>query len=317
VLVLAGSAALALALRGGAPPPVVVKPGTMIRIDPKHNRIVESVPVGREPAAVLAGKDVVWVSNERDATLTRVDLDTHAVETVGGVENIAFLTRDVRGNIYASAWDYPFVWRIDPQTAEVVSRYRVRTRALDMAVSGGSLWVVDRLANAVDRIDLARGSVRDMIKVGADPLVLASGYGAIWVANSDDASVSVIRPGVPGTQTITELPKVFGIAAGEGAVWVGSNVTSTVTRIDPDTRAKVAVISVARDPFTPSELFDVATGAGAVWAANRADRDVVRIDPLTNKVVARIPFPAGTEPRSINVTGDAVWVTVGTPGYQG
>ena len=77
------------------------------------------------------------------------------------------------------------------------------------------------------------------------------------------------------------------------------------------------MISVTRDPLRTSELFDVATGAGAVWAANRADRDVVRIDPRTNKVVARIPFPTGTEPRSINVTGDAVWVTVGTPGYNG
>jgi DNA-binding beta-propeller fold protein YncE len=317
VVVVLAAGALTLALRSGASAPVVVKANTVVRIDPRTNRIVESMPVGREPAAVLAGKSALWVSNERDASLTRVDLHTHEIQTVGGVENIAFLARDSRGNIYASAWDYPFVWRIDPEAVEVVQRYRVRTRALDMAVSGGSLWVVDRLANAVDRIDLARGRVSDEIKVGADPLVLASGYGAVWVANSDEGTVSVIRPGVRRIQTVNGIFRPFGIAAGEGGVWVGSNAGSSVTRIDPDTRMKTIEISVARNPAVSSELFDVAAGAGAVWAANRADRNVVRIDPRTNKVVARIDLPAGTEPRTINVDGDAVWVTVGTPGYDG
>src|SRR5205085_6342802 len=134
-------------------------------------------PVGREPAAVLAGKSAVWVSSERDAAPARVDLRTRTSHTIGGVETIAFLARDNRGNIYASAWDYPFVWQIDSAKQEVVARYRVRTRALEMAVTGGSLWVVDRLANAVDRIDLLRSASHTVIKVGADPLVLTAGYG--------------------------------------------------------------------------------------------------------------------------------------------
>ena len=224
----------------------------------------------------------------------------------------------MRGNVYASAWDYPFVWRIDPATDEVVHRYRVRTRALGMAVDGGSLWVVDRLADALDRIDLARGMVTDVIPVGGDPLVLVSGYGAIWVANSDDASVSVIRPGVARPQTISDIFKPFGIAAGEGAIWVSSNAMSTVTRIDPDTRRKTAEIKVV-DPHTTvgSDLFDVAVGAGAVWAVDRGDHAIVRIDPRTNEVVARIHLPEETEPRGISINGDAIWVSVGTPGYDG
>jgi DNA-binding SARP family transcriptional activator/streptogramin lyase len=307
--------AVAFATRGTAPPPLVLRPHTIVRIDAKTNRIVESIRVGREPAAIVAAKDAVWVANERDATLTRVDLDTHQSQTIGGVENVAFLTRDNRGNIYASAWDYPFVWRIAPRNLEVVERYRVRTRALGLAVGGGSLWVADRLANSVTRIDLARGSVQDVIAVGTDPLVLAFGYGAVWVANSDYGSVSVIRPGVSRVETITGITKPFGIAAGAGAVWVGSNDSSTVTRIDPDTRRIVKTISVTKDGLSPSGLFDVAVGAGAVWAANRGERSIVRIDPRTNKVVARIR--TRYEPRAIAAAGDAVWVSVGTPGYDG
>ena len=298
-------------------PEIVVRPHTIVRIDPKTNAIVDSIPVGREPAAIVAGRDAVWVANERDATLARVDLGTRELRTIGGVEDVAFLARDNRGNVYASAWDFPFVWRIDPRTIEVAERYRVQTRALALAVGGGSLWVVDRLANAVVRIDLARGGVRDVIPVGADPLLTVFGYGALWVANSDDASVSAIRPGVRRIETIDGISRPFGIAAGEGAVWVGSNTDSTVTRIDPDTRRKVKVIGVAAKPPYASGLFGVATGAGSVWALNRGDHDVVRIDPRTNRVVARIALGPDVEPRSLAAAGDDVWLSLGTPGYDG
>jgi DNA-binding SARP family transcriptional activator/streptogramin lyase len=318
VAVAAAAVAVAVGFRVHRQGDVVVEPGTIIRIDARSNRIVQSTPVGREPAAVLASDDAVWVASERDSTLSRVDLRTGKAHSIGGVEKPAFLTRDVRGNVYASAWDHPFVWRIDPITDEVVHRYRVRTRALDMAVDGGSLWVVDRLVNAVDRIDLARGTVRNVIPVGTDPLVLASGYGAIWVANSDDWTVSVIRPGVPRPQTIAGIVKPLGIAAGEGAIWVGNNGTSTVTKIDPDTRRKVAEIDIVdHRSTTPSDLYDVEVGAGSVWAVDRGAHTLVRIDPDTNKVIARIELPEGTEPRSIAVNGEAIWLSVGTPGYGG
>ncbi len=311
------AAAVAFAVHGRASSsPVLVRPDTLDRIDLRTNRFVQSIPVGWEPAAILADDHAVWVSNERDDTLTRVDLDTRAIHTIGGLRHPAFLTRDSRGTIYASAWDYPFVWLIDPTQQEVVQRYRVQTRALALAVTGGALWVVDRLANAVDRFDLAHPNVRNVIKVGADPLVLASGYGAIWVANSDDASVSVIRPGVSGEDTITGISKPFGIAAGEGAVWVSSNTASTLTRIDPDTRTKEAVISVSTNVGV-SDVFDVAVGAGSVWVVNRGERAIYRIDPSTNRVSARIQLPPGAEPRAINVNGTAVWLSVGTPGYNG
>jgi DNA-binding SARP family transcriptional activator/DNA-binding beta-propeller fold protein YncE len=315
-LTAAGAAALGtvLGLRSGGQSTVPVKPGSIVRIDLGSNRIVESLPVGREPQAMVADDDAVWVASERDQTLTRVDLHTKANQTIGGVTAPTYLVRDSSGNVYASAFDYPWVWRIDPRTAHVVARYRVRTRALDMAVSGGSLWVVDRLANSVDRIDLAHRRIQDVIKVGADPIVLTAGYGAVWVANTDDGSISVIRPGVRGTETIDGVGKVIGIAAGEGAIWASNNLDGTVIRINPDTRRPVAIIDAGPRPPGSSALFDVAVGAGSVWVVDRLAREVVRIDPRTNRVVARIRFPAGAAPTSVDATGDSVWVSVGTPG---
>ena len=307
VLLLAAAAAV-FALERGSSKSVVPVANSIIRIDPKTNKVVESIPVGREPSGIVATKNAVWVANERDRTLTRIDTRTHEQRTIGGLSGVGFVTRDDRGNIYASGWDYPYVWLVDPKKLEVITRFRVRSRAVGMAVGGGSLWVVDRLVNGVTRIDLARPRKPGFIRVGADPLVCAFGYGSLWVANSDLATVSVIRPGVSKAQTIVVSGQPFGIAAGEHAVWVGSYADSTVTRIDPDLRRVVKRISVLPRGRVSSGLYNVAAGAGGVWAVNAEAKDIARIDPNTNKVVAHIPLPV--VPRVIAIAGDQVWVSV-------
>jgi hypothetical protein len=78
-------------------------------------------------------------------------------------------------------------------------------------------------------------------------------------------SVSVIRPGVPGAQSIAVAAKPFGIAAGADGIWVASDDRSTVTRIDPELRRVVKVVSVAL-PGDVNGIYGVAVGAGGVWA---------------------------------------------------
>ena len=64
VVAVGAAAAAAVAIAAGAwedkNMPVAVEPGTIIRVDAHSNRIVESIAVGREPAAVLASDDDVW-----------------------------------------------------------------------------------------------------------------------------------------------------------------------------------------------------------------------------------------------------------------
>jgi DNA-binding beta-propeller fold protein YncE len=309
--VLAAAVAGVRLMNGGRD--LTLGPNTIVRIDPKTNEIVESIRVGRLPGAIAATGEDVWVVNERDGTVSRVTVETGATQTIGRLPSVGFLTLDERGNVYASGWDAPFVWQIDPRSVTLGKRFRVRSRAIGVAVGGGSLWVVDRLVNSISRIDLKSGRVEDSIRVGADPLVAAFGFGALWVANSDDATVSVIRPGVARPETIVVSSRPFGIAAGEGAVWVGSNTRSTVSRIDPDTRRVVKDIDVSRSGLQ-SGLFAVAAGAGGVWAANWSELTLVRIDPETNQVVARIELPGA--PRDVTTVGDDVWVSLGVPGEE-
>jgi YVTN family beta-propeller protein len=292
--------------------PIPAMPNSIARIDPATNSVVEDIRVGRHPGAIAADGRYVWVVNDDDKTLSRFDTRTGQVQTIGGLPYVGLVALDGRGNVYVSGFDDPLVWQIDPHRLKIIRHYRVRSRAVGMAVGGGSLWVVDRLVNAITRIDLRTGKVAQTIPVGADPLFATFGYGTLWVTNSDDGTVSSIRPGVSKPDTITVDSRPFGIAAGERGVWVVGHTWSTVTRIDSDTRRVVKEIELApKSPFS-IDSFAVATGAGGVWTTNWTSLSVIRIDPRTNRVVARIKLRGS--PTGIAVSGDQVWVAVVAPG---
>ena len=311
VLVLALSAAVAvsaMALGRGKHASIAIRPNTLLELDPRTNRIVASFPVARAATSLDATAHALWVASERERTVSRIDLVTRRVTTIGEPHPVTFLAHDDRGNIYASGFDFPFVWQIDPHTVQIVRSFRVRTRAVGLTSGGGSVWVVDRFANAVTRIDLAERRVAETIKTGVNPLGAAFGYGALWVANGDSGTVAVIRPGAQKPILVRDIPSPFGISAGDGGIWVASNGTHAVYRIDPDTHAVVARIDLG----TPTDfLYTVSAGSHGVWAVE--DHHVVRIDPASDRVVARIRFPRGTEPKAVASTARAVWITVGNP----
>jgi DNA-binding SARP family transcriptional activator/DNA-binding beta-propeller fold protein YncE len=287
---------------------VLIRANTLLELDPATNVFVDSTPIGRDAAALDATADALWVVSERERTVSRIDLQTRVVKTIGEPHPVAFIAHDDRGNIYTSGWDFPLVFQINPRTVQIVRSFKVKTRALGLAVGGGSLWAVDRLANAVTRIDLAQRHVAETIRTGVNPLAATFGYGALWVANGDSGTVSVIRPGAATPTQVTGIPSPDSITAGAGGVWVASTGTHAVFRIDPDTHAIVARIDLG----TPFDLISgVSAGPHGVWAIE--DHHIVRIDPANDRVLARIRFPPGTEPKAVTSTPNDVWISVGNP----
>jgi YVTN family beta-propeller protein len=53
--------------------------GTVSRIDPQTNAVVETIPVGHDPFAIAAGNGGVWVANRTDSTIMRIDPRTNEV----------------------------------------------------------------------------------------------------------------------------------------------------------------------------------------------------------------------------------------------
>jgi DNA-binding SARP family transcriptional activator/DNA-binding beta-propeller fold protein YncE len=292
---------------GHAKAVVAIRANTLLELDPTTNQFVGSTPIGRDATALDATAAALWVVSERERTVSRIDLHTHAVTTIGRPHPVAFIAHDDRGNIYTSGWDFPLVSQINPRTVQPVRSFTVRN-PVGLTAGGGSLWVVDRFANAVTRIDLAQRRVAETIRTGANPLAITFGYGALWVANGDSGTVSVIRPGAAKPIQITGIPSPDGISAGAGGVWVASTGAHAVYRIDPDTHAKVARIDLG----TPTDFISaVSAGAHGIWAVE--NHHIVRIDPANDRVLVRIRFPPGTEPKAVTSTPNDVWISVGNP----
>ncbi len=57
------------------------------------------------------------------------------------------------------------------------------------------MWVTGQLDDRVARIDPATNLIVKTIKVGREPLGVAVGDGAVWVADTIDRTVSRDRPG--------------------------------------------------------------------------------------------------------------------------
>jgi len=142
-------------------------------------------------------------------------------------------------------------------------------------------------ANTVAAIAPQTNLVRSPIAVGAAPGRLASGAGALWVANTDDGTVSRIDP-TAGTvrKTIMVGHGPAGIAFGAGAVWVANGLDGTVSRIDPVLGRAVDTITVGNGPD------DVLFAVGSVWVSNADDHTISRIDPSSDRPRAPIDVTA-------------------------
>jgi YVTN family beta-propeller protein len=151
------------------------------------------------------------------------------------------------------------------------------------------------------------GSISAAVQVGTDPVGLAFGGGALWVASRSDGRVSRLDPGthtVIQTIDVGDAPQALTVTAGD--VWVANFSDDTVSRINISANEVVATITVGNRPAA------IGSGPSGVWVANSGDNTIQRIDLLTSK--PGNPFPVGDGPDGIAVDAGSVWVANGRDG---
>lgn len=112
--------------------------------------------------------------------------------------------------------------RIDPRTNRVVARIsNVGAEPSSIATGFGSVWVTDREAGTLARIDPRRNRVAQKARVGQYPEGVAAAAGSIWVASRGADTVSRVDP--DSLQVLCKIPVrriPYGIYAGLGSLWV-------------------------------------------------------------------------------------------------
>ena len=250
---------------------------TVMRIDPRANKAVGPIKVGKAPCSGLAaGFGSLWVPMCGDSTLGRVDLKTGKVVsatpmTVGDSEGgiavgagSVWLMTDAKGTLA----------RIDPATGKAVAEIAVAPGSFGLAFGDDAVWVTSSEKNLLIRVNAYTNVVEQAIAVGPEPRFLTFGEGGVWTLNQGDGSitrvdpktnkvVATIRAGIPGHGG--------EISAGEGSVWATS-FEFPITRIDP------AANTVAQQFFGPGGDA-IRAGRGSVWLSNLRQGNVWRLDP--------------------------------------
>jgi streptogramin lyase len=173
--------------------------GELIRVDPATNRVSGApIDAGPGPIAALYAFGALWVTNSSPSSVVRVDPSTGTVSMMGFGGRVAA----GYGSLWASSDDS--VARVDPQTGRPTAMVRV-PRAQAVAVGEGRVWVLASARSSSPTLFYpvkntaalwAIDPVNDRIvgrplRLGAlQPLALAVGGGAVWVADYDRGSIT-------------------------------------------------------------------------------------------------------------------------------
>src|ERR671936_1474261 len=161
--------------------------------------------------------------------------------------------------------------------------------------------------DSVAVIDPQRSRVVGHVLVGRRPVALAIGHGSVWVANTDDGTVSRIHPDRREViRTIGIGAPAIDLAVATDAVWVANGSDGTVSRIDPRTDAVVETIDLrGSSELAWNPTYAVDADDDSVWVA-AGPHHVLRIDPATNEPSAIIDV--GRVPVGVAFGEEALWV---------
>ena len=280
-----------------------VSPNSVAIIDPASNDVVDVVSnVGGRPGSIAVGQGAVWVANEDEQSLARIDPTTLLVQrtplelTPTGVAvgaGAVWVAHGILGSVSRVG--------VDGSVLETIDDVAPRSSDGSIAVGEGAVWFVSAIG-VIAEIDPRTNQVVQTDVAGSLPSAVDTGFDGVWVANAGENNVVEINPRTVGVVDATGVggsPR--GVAVGERAVWVTSEADDSVSRIDAAS-GSVKTIPVGDGPT------GIAFGEGAVWVVNTGDGTVSRIDPVTAEVVETIAI--GNRPVGIAAGAGSVWVTV-------
>lgn len=306
LLALGGVAAAALVGEGqssGPPAPRATAPpgsaGT-----PRAPQVVDEVRApGPRPNALALGGGYVWVGSASDDDVLRYEADDGeyvrpALEVGAGVTGL----HAAYGRLWVVKQGTRSLLRFDLETARRQGGAIPLMGAPFALGSGeGAIWVAVREPDGVVRIDRKTGATR-FIGVQAGVRALAVGYDAVWVTNTDAATVTRIRISDEEQDVISVGSRPGWLSVGAG-VWVANEGEETIARISPNTLQVTDFIDVGAQPAR------VASHRGTVWVSRRRAGDVVRVDTGSRAVIGE-PIETGRGAFAIAPGRAYTWVSV-------
>jgi serine/threonine-protein kinase len=319
-VVLLAAAEVFLLTQGGGAGVVVPSANSVARIDASANAFDEAMRVGEDPTGIAIGEDGdIWVINEGDSTVNRIDPETGEVtpgkSTLGIPSGIAAGEGAVWITNGFGSQSGTQVVRVDTADDSVEIAFP-SDNAKAIIIAFGSLWLADADRDRVLRYnpdDLSANPISipvddDQIADEA-PRSLAEGSGAaegVWVVNELGETIVRIAPEKNEVASTFQVDAPTAVAADDSGIWATSETLDRVYHLDPvDGRAIRTYQATDGVPDGPTVI---AIAPSGVWVGSDLETAVARIDPESDTIV-RHRLGGITSGIAVDGRGD-VWVTV-------
>jgi hypothetical protein len=237
-----------MTVRTGAGAVFVATDDTLVRIDPRSERVTHRVRVGAQLTGAVVAGDSVWVART------------------------VMPTEDRQGRGLLLRFDARTLRRVAPPAPTGLL-------AEDVEADGDVAWTINSLQGTVTRVGGTGAPA--VVRVGVGPHAGAMVGRTLWVADLDTDSVvpvdlDTMRIAAPPVR----VPRPVAVAATAGGLWVTSlesldrDAPARLVRIDPRSR-RVTGTSV---PLGAGAGW-VGAGHGALWVYSRAQRALLEVRP--------------------------------------
>jgi DNA-binding beta-propeller fold protein YncE len=266
---------------------------------PKH--------VGSLPTGLSIGTGGVWVANEGDGNIRRLDaVNGHVYPEKVPIGDGPTAIAVGADGVWVASRNSGMLTRLNPFTLGIVARIPVGRgpRAVSIGTRESSVWVANEQDGTVTRIDPNSNSAapEKPIRVGRQPHALATTPGYVWVANRGSGTLSRISTKThkiagPALR-VGERPTALAVA--NKKLWV-ANADGSVVRVDI---GKNKILGRTKVGGAPSALAGNHTW---VFVADRKRGVVQRLNATTGRI-AGAPIKVGKTPMALRVGVGAAWV---------
>lgn len=324
-----GAAALLLALAGAvlwirsSPSTISIRPGSVVTIDAHTGNIVDdlTVPVGSQPAPLIAGDGALWTYNANRQTLVRIAPGTHhAVERGIGVvaTDIAvgagyeWVADGVNNKLFQLQWQSglpPTRVKFPPTTFHLNTASNFRpSESGQVTVHGGVVWATVQGTGWPHTVVAIRASdFRQLHKYQVPEYTsqigdVESGPAGVWMenrtsgGNSGEAALAALAPTRSPPQAVSQGNYLQqGVAVSRTKVWFAGGVSRVVAELDPSPPYPWVPVD------TPYPVTAIAAGPAGIWAATSNPGTVYQINPNNQHLT-----------RTVKVNGYVTGIAVGT-----
>jgi DNA-binding beta-propeller fold protein YncE len=273
----------------------------------REGNITNVTRVESGPVALAIDGATLWVAALDGGVLSKVGVaDGATLQTLGRVGRPTGLS--VGGGVVwvADAFGQT-VTLVDVVTGDVRRTTDARL-ARQITYGFDSAWATDDIADRIIRFDRQTGDVATTTDLapGAYPAGIATGLGAVWVANAGTSTLARIEPATTSVSeagiALRATPDLVAVSSTD--VWVTSRAADLVLRVDPTSNSVSATVAVDDAPVS------IVADGDTIWVGCAGTREVWHID-REGKVLTRTNV--GGVPAALAISGDTIFVAVHQP----